>query len=271
MKLLSIMFQYSSVRVFEPLNVYEKCKVFMCSMRCSDSRAELVCMIKCLNEILLNKETKKEMRVILLREHLSYLLKLTAATPNPSSLLQHAQQQEPPHQQEFIQNNSTFLSLTSDDGLGLIKSLLDLLESMVALMSGEDESVKEQETLTIFVHILGMYLTEPASAALQPSSSIEVAKRSHELNEFVIKKIVALGVGYKQELKGILEKWPSLKLKIGTALKSSTSISSSSSSSATGAGISLTTGSATGRFNPVQQPQANKTPKIQLNFNFSKK
>ncbi len=138
MKLLAIMFQYSSVKVFEPLNVYEKCKVFMCSMRCSDNRAELICMIKCLNEILLNKGTKKEMRVILLREHLSYLLKLTSSTTNPMSLLQ--QQQQPPNSlANSLSNSSAFLSLTNDDGLELIKSLLDLLESMVVLMSGEEE------------------------------------------------------------------------------------------------------------------------------------
>jgi hypothetical protein len=153
MKLLAIMFQYSSIKVFEPLNVYEKCKVFMCSMRCSDNRAELICMIKCLNEILLNKETKKEMRVILLREHLSYLLKLTSSTTNPMSLLQ-------PHESSLsssLSSSSSFLSLTNDDGLELIKSLLDLLESMVVLMSGEEE----KGNLLFLIILLGSITIRP--------------------------------------------------------------------------------------------------------------
>ena len=97
------------MKVFEPLNVYEKCKVFMCSMRCSDNRNELLCMIKSLNEILSNKETQKELRIVLLKEHLSYLLKLTSSTST---------------------SNSHFFTKTSQEGVELIKSLLDLLESM---------------------------------------------------------------------------------------------------------------------------------------------
>lgn len=128
MKLLAIFFQYCSIKVFEPLNVYEKCKVFMCSMRCSDVPGELICMIRCLNEILLNKETKKEMRVILLKEHLSYLLKLTSSTSTA----------ETPTTPPSPSYNHALFSLTNDEGLDLIKSLLDLLESMVSLMSGDE-------------------------------------------------------------------------------------------------------------------------------------
>lgn len=128
MKLLSIFFQYCSMKVFEPLNVYEKCKVFMCSMRCSDNRNELLCMIQSLNEILSNKETQKELRIVLLKEHLSYLLKLTSSTvnipPNSSS-------------STTTHNNSHFLTRTNENGVELIKSLLDLLESMVNLMEEE--------------------------------------------------------------------------------------------------------------------------------------
>jgi hypothetical protein len=132
MKLLSIFFQYCSMKVFEPLNVYEKCKVFMCSMRCSDNRNELLCMIQSLNEILSNKETQKELRIVLLKEHLSYLLKLTSSTvnipPNSSSSTTTT---------TTIHNNSHFLTRTNENGVELIKSLLDLLESMVNLMEEE--------------------------------------------------------------------------------------------------------------------------------------
>jgi hypothetical protein len=131
---------------------------------------------------------------------------------------------------------------------------------------------QEKDTLTIFVHILGMYLSDPSGVNNQTSqttsSGIEFLRRSADLNEFVIKKIINLGVSYKQELKSILDKWPSLKLKIGNALKSSTQASTGGS----GANYSQSTGP--GRLNPQQlqsQQQANKTPKIQLNFNFSKK
>ena len=114
------------MRVFEPLNVYEKCKVFMCSMRCSDNGKELLCMIQCLNQILSNKETKRELRIVLLKEHLSYLLKLTSSTSNiaSASLKNNGQSA-----------NGHFLTKTSEEGVQLIKSLLDLLESMVDLMS----------------------------------------------------------------------------------------------------------------------------------------
>ena len=118
MKLLGFFFQYCSMKVFEPLNVYEKCKVFMCSMRCSDNRAELLCMIQSLNEILSNKETKRELRIVLLKEHLSYLLKLTSTSSNLPA----------------FSSNAHFLNRNTEHGVQLIKSLLDLLESMVELM-----------------------------------------------------------------------------------------------------------------------------------------
>ena len=183
MKLIAIFFQYCSMKVFEPLNVYEKCKVFMCSMRCSDNRAELLCMIESLNEILSNKETQKELRIVLLKEHLSYLLKLTSSTNQP---------------------NSHFVLKNTKEAFDLIKSLLDLLESMVNLMSEEN---KEQETLTIYIHILAQYLSDSAA--------------DFKLNDLVLKKLLNLGTNHKQEFKLILNKWPDIKLKIENAFKTS--------------------------------------------------
>jgi hypothetical protein len=253
MKLLTIFFQYSSIKIFEPLNVYEKCKVFMCSMRCSDNRNELICMIRCLNKIILNKETKKEMRIILLKEHLTYLLKLTSSSSNHSNNLQQQQ-----NNQNML-NENNFFSINTDDGLELIKSILDLLDSMVFLMSGKEETNNEQDTLSIYVHILGTYLTEPGTFG---NVSPDALKRSYELNDFVIKKIINLGVNYKSELKQVLEKWPNLKTKIGNALKSSTQNASNNSSGSSSNSINA---------NMTKTTQANKAPKIALNFNFSKK
>ena len=125
MKLISIFFQYCSMKVFEPLNVYEKCKVFMCSMRCSDISRELLCMIQSLNEILSNKQTKKELRIVLLKEHLSYLLKLTSSTDLNQQMA----------------SNSHFLTRTTEEGIELIKCLLDLLESMVNLMNEDSKGM----------------------------------------------------------------------------------------------------------------------------------
>ncbi len=118
------------MQVFEPLNVYEKCKVFMCSMRCSDNRSELLCMIQSLNDILSNKETQRELRIVLLKEHLSYLLKLTSST----------QITQPPQSPgSNLYSNGHFFARDNEDGVLLIKSLLDLLESMVSLMSEESK------------------------------------------------------------------------------------------------------------------------------------
>lgn len=138
MKLLSIYFQYCSMKVFEPLNVYEKCKVFICSMRCSDNRNELLCMIQSLNDILINKQTKREIRIILLKEHLSYLLKLTSSTSTTlSNLITPTSSQD----QNPSQLQTNFLAITDEEGVQIIKSLLDLLESMVVLMSEESKGM----------------------------------------------------------------------------------------------------------------------------------
>lgn len=118
------------MKVFEPLNVYEKCKVFMCSMRCSDNGKELLYMIQSLNEILSNKDTKKELRIVLLKEHLSYLLKLTSTTSSIDL-----------GSDNYCSTNSHFLTKTSEEGIQLIKSLLDLLESMVILMSEDSKGI----------------------------------------------------------------------------------------------------------------------------------
>lgn len=126
------------MRVFEPLNVYEKCKVFICSMRCSDNRNELLCMIQSLNDILINKQTKREIRIILLKEHLSYLLKLTSSTSTTlSNLITPTSSQD----QNPSQLQTNFLAITDEEGVQIIKSLLDLLESMVVLMSEESKGM----------------------------------------------------------------------------------------------------------------------------------
>lgn len=216
------------MKVFEPLNVYEKCKVFMCSMRCSDNRNELLCMIKSLNEILSNKATQKELRIVLLKEHLSYLLKLTSSTST---------------------SNSHFLTRTTHEGVELIKSLLDLLESMVNLMSeggGDDEESKEQETLTIYIHILSSYLSDNETSA---------SKYACDLNDLVLKKLINLGTNHKQEFKFVLSKWPNIKTKIENAFKMSTAQASSQTSNSTASSFQQTSQSATA---------TSKAPKIQL-------
>lgn len=221
MKLLSTFFQYSSMKLFEPLNVYEKCKLFMCSMRCSESPKELLCMIDSLNEILSNETTAKELRVVLLKEHLSYLLKLTSSTytppPPPAGEVNSSSTvvPSPPDTPSNLTANNVF-SIYADDGLQLIKSLLDLLESMVNLMSDESK----EETLTVFIHILSFYLNLNVDG---PDVNAELRKRLLELNDLVLKKLVRLGKNHTQSFKLILNKWPSLKLKIETAIKASVS------------------------------------------------
>lgn len=173
-------------------------------------------MIESLNEILSNKETQKELRIVLLKEHLSYLLKLTSSTNQP---------------------NSHFVLKNTKEAFDLIKSLLDLLESMVNLMSEEN---KEQETLTIYIHILAQYLSDSAA--------------DFKLNDLVLKKLLNLGTNHKQEFKLILNKWPDIKLKIENAFKTSQQINQQQMN----ASQTNTTSSAN-----------NKAPKIQLKTNFA--
>jgi len=179
-------------------------------MRCSDNRQELLCMIQSLNEILSNKETQKELRIVLLKEHLSYLLKLTSSTlpniPNNNNSLPSSTHP----------SNSHFLTRTNENGVELIKSLLDLLESMVNLM--EEESA---ETLTIYIHILTTYLSE--SDSINPNM-----KYACELNDLVLKKLLNLGTNHKQEFKSVLNKWPNIKTKIENAFKMSTTTTTTS-------------------------------------------
>lgn len=118
MRLIAIYFQWCSPKLFEPMNVYEKCKVFMCSLRCSDVPDELECMIKCLNEIIMNKQTARDLRVILLKEHITYLLKLASSATDASY--------------------PCLLTISTDHGLRLISSLIDLFESMVFLVNDPD-------------------------------------------------------------------------------------------------------------------------------------
>ncbi len=220
MKLLALFFQCCSIKVFEPLNVYEKCKVFMCSMRCSDDTNELLCMIESLNEILQNEQTSKELRVILLREHLTYLLKMTSLSSNG----------------ELTQ---------SKNGIGLVKALLDLIESMITLMSDEEDPSKQMDTLTIYIHMLSVYLSEE--------------RKMFELNDIVLKKLLNLATNHKAEFKQVLDQHPSLKAKIGNAFKSNSASSVQHSH-------------ANSNQQQLQQQQASKAPKIQLkNFNLNQK
>jgi hypothetical protein len=218
----------------------------MCSMRCSDNKQELLCMIQSLNEILTNQQTRKDIRIILLKEHLSYLLKLTSTPTN-----QH-DADEPSSSSINTINTSHIFTVKTEDGVLLIKSLLDLLESMVLLMS---EECKDQETLTIFVHILSMHLYDITTDTSNTPN--EQKKRAKELNDLVLDKLLKLGVNCKQEFKQILDKYPNLKTKIGNAFKSQTSSQQSRLSQHNHPGQSQ------------QAQQQSKAPKIQLNFNFS--
>lgn len=115
------------------------------------------------------------------------------------------------------------------------------------------------------MHILGTYLSEPSTSS---QSDIEYLNRIKELNDFVINKVINLGVNYKQELKAILEKWPTLKQKIGQALKSSQQTQQSQQPVS---GVNSSNSSRAGQAAATASSNVNKTPKIQLNFNFSKK
>jgi hypothetical protein len=214
-------------------------------MRCSDNKQELLCMIQSLNEILTNQQTRKDIRIILLKEHLSYLLKLTSTPLNQNDIDESSS--------IAAMNTSHIFTVKTEDGVMLIKSLLDLLESMVVLMSEES---KDQETLTIFVHILSMHLYDISTDTSNTPN--DQKKRSKELNDLVLDKLLKLGVNYKQEFKQILDKYPNLKTKIGNAFKSQTSNQQSKSSQQNHPGQSQ-----------QQQQQQSKAPKIQLNFNFS--
>lgn len=120
--------------------------------------------------------------------------------------------------------------------------------------------VLEKETLEIYVHILGMYLTESGVASETTATATKTTTtRTKQLTDIVIQKILTLGKNYKQELKQVLDKSPTLKTKFGNALRISTSATSS------------TTTTPGGSHSSSASSQVNKTPKIQLNFNFSKK
>ena len=261
MHMISIFFQYCSMKVFEPLNVYEKCKVFMCSMRCSDNLSELICLIRSLNDILNNVQTKKELRIILLKEHLSYILKITSSTAYmPASLYGNSDSENLASLNNLEQQPAVnSLAITSEESLHLIKSILDLLESMVNLLS-DDESLKEHETLTIFIHILSMYLNDPSH---EPIADVKLKRLYNELNDLVLNKLLNLGVKFKQEFKVVLEKWPNLKARIGAAFKSMNANSSTTQSPSSS--------QAQSSIYQQQKSQPNKPPKIQLkDFNFSK-
>ena len=114
--------------------------------------------------------------------------------------------------------------------------------------------ILDNETLNIYIHILGKYLND------SPTTS-STTGRTNDLNELVIQKILTLGKEYKQELKQALDKSPPLKTKFSNALRISTSQAAAANSAA-----------AQGNEQRNQaSSQLNKAPKIQLNFNFSKK
>ena len=114
--------------------------------------------------------------------------------------------------------------------------------------------ILDNETLNIYIHILGKYLND------SPTTTTTTG-RTNDLNELVIQKILTLGKEYKQELKQALDKSPPLKTKFSNALRISTSQAAAANSAA-----------AQGNEQRNQaSSQLNKAPKIQLNFNFSKK
>lgn len=190
-------------------------------MRCSDDTNELLCMIESLNEILQNAQTSKDLRVILLREHLTYLLKMTSLSSNG----------------ELAQRKN---------GVALVKALLDLIESMIALMSDDEDQSKQIDTLTIYIHMLSVYLSDE--------------RKMVELNDVVLKKLLNLAANHKAEFKQVLDEHPSLKTKIGNAFK------------ANSANAQQSNANSNQQHQAQQQQQASKAPKIQLkNFNLNNK
>jgi hypothetical protein len=218
MKLISIFFQYCSIQVFEPLDIYDKCKDFMTSMRNSDKQEQVISLIKCLNDILINPSTKKEIKMILLKEHLSHLLELTTNNTN---------------------NNTNNSILLTESNIRLITSLLDLLESMIDLMKTNKidkkeeekeegaELTQEEETLTIFIHILSVYLIDKTTMMSKYKKQID-RNRISDLNDLVLAKLINLGKNHTVLFKQILNKWPNIKSKIETAIKSSSTSTSTS-------------------------------------------
>jgi len=204
-------------------------------------------MIQCLDEILSNKETRKELRIVLLKEHLSYLLKLTSSTASIVDGLPTTETTP----SGFSSSNGHFLTKTSEEGVQLIKSLLELLESMVDLMR---EDTKEQETLTVYVHILASYLSDSSGSG--GGGSQMTKKYMCDLNELVLKKLISLGSRHKEDFKLVLNRWPEVKTKIENAFKLSTN---SGSGGGSGAVQSVTAG----QVSSTQSVQS-KAPKIQL-------
>lgn len=104
--------------------------------------------------------------------------------------------------------------------------------------------------MDIYVHILGMYLDSDTTSRANSTMS-------KQLTDLVIQKILTLGKSFKQELKQALDKSPDLKTKFSNALRISTSQQQA--------------GSNTPGDQQQRAGQLNKTPKIQLSFNFSTK
>ena len=123
--------------------------------------------------------------VSLLIYHNNFILK---ATPNSAS-------------------NGHFLTKTSEEGVQLIKSLLELLESMVNLMS---EDARQQETLTVYIHILATYLSSDndKSTGLDLINNINNNKKQQlicDLNDLVLRKLISLGTKHKEDFKQVIQ------------------------------------------------------------------
>lgn len=100
---------------------------------------------------------------------------------------------------------------------------------MVNLMS---EDSKEQETLTVYIHILATYLSsDHMDDDCERVDNQMNKKYICDLNDLVLKKLINLGTNHKEDFKQVLNKWPEVKTKIENAFKVSTSLSSVASSS----------------------------------------
>lgn len=107
-----------------------------------------------------------------------------------------------------------------------------------------------------------MYLIDPAVPVVTKNKDHK--RLLNELNDLVLKKLLNLGVNYKQEFKQVLEKWPTLKTKIGNAFKSSTLTPSANPNQNINSPQSFAS-------TPTPNTPQVKAPKIQLkNFNFTK-
>ena len=259
-----------------PTGVYGECKCLLDTMRSSANARHLLAVLDLLRRVVDDKRTSRELRVLLLKDNLSHLVKMAVAAG--ATLGDNSSSSSSSSTSAAIDTTAPkMFTVESDDGVALCTCLLDLLESMVTVMgcagaaSGDDQTPlaaasKDQEALTVFVHVLGTFLQQQEDDPTKTTDATlrRKKKRSDELNAYAIKKLLALGLSHKQELKQVLEKWPALKAKIATAFKNSAATATSSG---------LSNQQQLAQQQQQQQnlaaSQQNKAPKIQLNFNFS--